>query len=54
MALQETNGHARIPGFITYVDPSGKSTAILVKGSIAAVQHLTPRKECEHTLVGIP
>lgn len=53
IALQETNGPARLPGFITYADPSGKSTAILVKGSIAAVQHLTSQKGCEHTLVEI-
>lgn len=53
IALQETNSKPRLPGYITYADPTEKSTAILVKGCVAAIQHLTPQKDCEHTLVEI-
>lgn len=51
IAVQETNGPTKLPGYVTYTDPSGRSTATLIKSNIAALQHLTPQRECEHTLV---
>lgn len=51
--MQETNGRPKLAGYITYTDPSEKSTATLVKSSVAATQHLTPQRGCEHVLVEI-
>lgn len=53
IALQETNGKVRLPGYVAYSDPSGKATAILIRNNLAATQHLTAQKGCEHTLVEI-
>lgn len=53
IALQETNSNPCLPGYITYADPTKKSTAILVKGCVAAAQHLTQQKDCAHTFVEI-
>lgn len=51
LALQETRGTPRIPGYITYTDPTKMGSAILVENRIAATQHLTAQAGCEHTLV---
>ncbi|XP_040072031.2 uncharacterized protein LOC120844346 [Ixodes scapularis] len=53
VALHETNRSPHLPGHAAYADPTEKSTAILIKGCIAAMQHLTTQKDCEHTLVEI-
>ncbi|KAH9382287.1 hypothetical protein HPB48_000889 [Haemaphysalis longicornis] len=53
IALQETGGRPRIPGYVTYADPSEEGTAVLVRSNVAATQHLTAQKGCEHTLVEI-
>lgn len=53
IALQETRGRPRIPGYVTYTDPSKEGTAVLVRSNVAATQHLTAQKGCEHTLVEI-
>lgn len=53
IAVQETNGPTKLPGYITYEDPSKKATATLVRNKIAATQHLTPQRGCEHTLLEI-
>lgn len=53
IALQETNGKPRLPGYVTYTDPTEKGTAVLVRSNVAATQHVTPQGGCEHTLVEI-
>ncbi|XP_077553121.1 uncharacterized protein LOC144167835 [Haemaphysalis longicornis] len=53
VALQETHGRPRLPGYVTYTDPTEKGTAILVRNNIAATQHITPQHGCEHTLIEI-
>ncbi|KAH7959685.1 hypothetical protein HPB49_013042 [Dermacentor silvarum] len=51
IVLQEINQRPRFPGYVTYVDPTEKGTAALIRNSIAATQHLTAQRGCEHTLV---
>ncbi|KAH7943478.1 hypothetical protein HPB52_008885 [Rhipicephalus sanguineus] len=53
IALQETNGKPRLPGYVTYTDPTEEGTAVLVRSNVAATQHVTPQGGCEHTLVEI-
>ncbi|KAH9382921.1 hypothetical protein HPB48_023551 [Haemaphysalis longicornis] len=53
IALQETRGRPRIPGYVTYADPSEEGTAVLARSNVAGTQHLTAQKGCEHTLVDI-
>lgn len=53
IALQEVNSRARLPGYVTYTDPTGKATATLVRKNVAATQHLTSQKGCEHTLIEV-
>lgn len=53
IALQETNDRPKLAGYITYTDPSEKSTAILVRSNIAATQHVTAQRGCEHVLIEI-
>lgn len=53
IALQETRGKPRLPGYITYTDPSEISTAILVRNTVTATQHITAQHGCEHTLIEI-
>lgn len=36
IALQETRGRPRIPGYVTYTDPSKEGTAVLVRSNVAA------------------
>ncbi|KAH7969449.1 hypothetical protein HPB52_018293 [Rhipicephalus sanguineus] len=50
IALQETNGKPRLPGYVTYTDPTEEGTAVLVRSNVAATQHVTPQGGCEHTL----
>lgn len=45
IAVQETNGPTKLPGYITYEDPSKKAAATLVRNKIADTQHLTPATE---------
>ncbi|KAH7959489.1 hypothetical protein HPB49_011458 [Dermacentor silvarum] len=49
----ETNGKPRLPGYVTYTDPTEKGTAVLVRSNVAATQHATAQGGCEHTLVEI-
>lgn len=51
--LQEPNGKAKLPGFISYEDPTGRSTATLIKNNIAATHHITPQRGLEHTLTEV-
>lgn len=53
ITLQETKVKPRMPGYITYTDPTEKSTAILVRNTVAATQHITAQHGCDHTLVEI-
>lgn len=53
IALQETNGRIKLAGYITYTDPSEKGTATLVRSNVAATQHVTAQRGCEHTLIEI-
>lgn len=53
IALQETNGKPRLPGYVTYTDPTENGTAVLVRSNVAATQHVTAQGGCEHTLVEI-
>lgn len=53
IALQETNGRPKIPGYVTYTDPTGMGTAILVENHVAATQHVTAQAGCEHTLIEV-
>lgn len=53
IALQETNDRPKLAGYITYTDPSEKSTAILVRSNIAATQQVTAQRGCEHVLIEI-
>ncbi|XP_077534500.1 uncharacterized protein LOC144146420 [Haemaphysalis longicornis] len=54
IALQETNGKPRLLGYVTYTDPSGTGTAVLVRNNVAATQHVTAQSGREHTLVEVP
>ncbi|KAH7940935.1 hypothetical protein HPB49_008178 [Dermacentor silvarum] len=51
LVLQETREVPKIPGYVTYTDPTKMGTAILVENHIAAIPHLTAQAGCEHTLV---
>ncbi|KAH9384491.1 hypothetical protein HPB48_026499 [Haemaphysalis longicornis] len=42
--LQELNGNAKAPGFISHKDPKGRSTATLIKNNLPATHHITPRE----------
>ncbi|KAG0439500.1 hypothetical protein HPB47_016620 [Ixodes persulcatus] len=42
-----------LAGYITYTDPSEKGNAILVCNNVAATQHVTAQRGCEHTLIEI-
>ncbi|XP_077548311.1 uncharacterized protein LOC144161527 [Haemaphysalis longicornis] len=53
IALQETNSKPRLPGYVTYTDPTEEGTAVLVRSNVAATQHVTAQGGCEHTLVEI-
>lgn len=53
LALQETHGRPRLPGYGTYTEPTEAGTAILVRNNVAATQHLTEQRGCEHTLVEV-
>lgn len=53
IALQKTNGRVKLEGYVTYTDPSEKGTAILVRSNMAATQHVTAQRGCEHTLIEI-
>lgn len=53
IALQEVNSRTHLPGYVTYTDPTGKATATLVRKNVAATQHLTSQKGCEHTLIEV-
>lgn len=53
IALQETHGSPRLPGYVSYTDQTEGGTAILVRNNVAATQHLTAQQGCEHTLVEI-
>ncbi|CAN7995406.1 unnamed protein product [Ixodes hexagonus] len=45
--IQEPNGKAKLPGFISYEDPTGRGTATLVKNNIAATHHITAQRGLE-------
>ena len=51
--IQEPNGKAKLPGFISYEDPTGRGTATLVKNNIAATHHITAQRGLEHTLIEV-
>lgn len=53
IALQETNGRVKLEGCIIYTDHSEKSTATVVRISVATTQHATAQRGCEHTLIEI-
>lgn len=53
IALKETNGRVKLAWYITYSDPSEKGTATLVRRNVAATQHVTAQRGCEHTLIEI-
>lgn len=53
IALQETKVKPRMPGYITYTDPTEKSTAVLVRNTVAATQHVTAQHGCDHVLIEI-
>ncbi|KAH7980510.1 hypothetical protein HPB49_016809 [Dermacentor silvarum] len=47
----ETNGKPRLPGYVTYTDPTENGTAVLVRSNVASTQHVTAQGGCENTLV---
>ncbi|KAH9381257.1 hypothetical protein HPB48_003238 [Haemaphysalis longicornis] len=51
--MQETNNKPELLGFVTYVDSTERGTAALVRNAVAATQHLTTHRGCEHTLIEI-
>ncbi|CAN7976871.1 unnamed protein product [Ixodes persulcatus] len=54
--IQKPNGKTKLPGFISYEDPTGNGTATLVKNNIAATNHITAQRGLrglEHTLIEV-
>ncbi|KAH7953687.1 hypothetical protein HPB49_011218 [Dermacentor silvarum] len=53
----ETSGkddaEAKLPGYVTYTDPTENGTVELIRSNVAATQHVTAQGGCEHTLVKI-
>lgn len=53
IALEETHARPRLPGYVTYTNPTEGGTTIVVRNNVAPTQHLTAQSGCEHTLVEV-
>ncbi|KAH7931822.1 hypothetical protein HPB51_029670 [Rhipicephalus microplus] len=53
IALQETNGKPRLPGYVIYIDTTENGTAVLVRSNVVATQHVTAQGGRENMLVEI-
>lgn len=50
IALQETNSHMKLPGYVAYGSSDNYSTLTLIRSTISAVNHVTPQRGCNHVL----
>ncbi|KAL1436842.1 hypothetical protein MTO96_049242 [Rhipicephalus appendiculatus] len=52
-ASEDDGTATKLPGYLTYTDPTEEGTAVLVRSNVAATQHVTAQGGCEHTLIEI-
>ncbi|KAL1482160.1 hypothetical protein MTO96_033996 [Rhipicephalus appendiculatus] len=52
-ASEDDGTATKLPGYVTYTDPTEEGTAVLVRSNVAATQHVTAQGGCEHTLIEI-